>query len=379
VQTRILTSIDQLSDCSSAWDDLWRRSESALPTAQSEPFQLWLKQFAEQKQIRVIVVEEKGQMLAAFPLIGQRLGKVIEVGAMTHNDWSTGADLMVDARADWPRIHRQLLEGMKDLSWPMLWLAGCRTELPVWRSFLGELERARHAVTGHERFRVGQVRVAPSFESLEKMWSRNHRRHMRRAVKRLQEEGGSELVVRSEFNANEIEPLLRRGFEIEHRGWKGSAGSSVLATPGMFEYFLDQSKLLAKAGNLQLVFLEYQGKPIAFEYGWYAKGTYYTPKVAYDEEFAKFTPGQLLRYRLLKKMVEESPGDVVDYMGPLRDATAKWTTDTYSVDSVLVSLRPVVGRTMVLAYRMLRSVRDLRRRGASESKNLAAFAPSTHA
>ncbi len=78
-------------------------------------------------------------------------------------------------------------------------------------------------------------------------------------------EGGTELRELFPTDENEIEELLATGFAIEDRSWKGAAGTSVLKNPHVYQFYLDQAKQLARDGQLELVFLNFQGQPIAFE------------------------------------------------------------------------------------------------------------------
>jgi len=48
---------------------------------------------------------------------------------------------------------------------------------------------------------------------------------------------------------------------------------------------------------------------------------------------------------------------VVDFMGPLADATGKWITGRYEVGATMIALSGVVGRTMLGAYRLARATR----------------------
>lgn len=359
MEFRILKTVSELRDVADAWDDLWRRSDTALPTAQAGPLSLCLQHFWNSQEFRAIVVENEGRMIAALPLVGASVAPGVHVGRLTHSDWSTGGDLMIDSPTDPDEVVRQLRLGMQELPWPLLWLTGCRRESTAWRLLLNEWVCSSPSVVSHQRFDVGLVEIPDDFDAYQASWSKNHRRHMRKATRKIAADGENELKVFSELAVDEVEPLLRSGFEMEHRGWKGDAGTSVLATSGMFEFYLKQAQQFAATGNLQLVFFYHQGRPIAFEYGWQSKGCYITPKVAYDEQFSQYTPGQLLRYFYLQRMSEEGPGQMVDFLGPLSEATAKWTTDTYTIDTVLVAIRPIVGRALMSAYRTLRRVKGL--------------------
>ena len=65
---------------------------------------------------------------------------------------------------------------------------------------------------------------------------------------------------------------------------------------------------------------------IAFEYGWSERGVYYTPKVGFDDDYSRFSPGQLLRYFVLEDAFLRADRRAIDYLGPISEATAKWTT-----------------------------------------------------
>jgi hypothetical protein len=190
---------------------------------------------------------------------------------------------------------------------------------------------------------------------------------MRKAFRRAEEAGGVELDLRRPHSSSELEALLNEGFEVEHRSWKGQEGSSVLANPAMRSFYLRQAARLAQWGSLELAFLRYQGKAIAFEYGWAVHGVYYTPKVGFDDEFAQFSPGQLLRYLLLKDFFSRADRWTVDFLGPLSDATARWATNTYPISRLMIETGKASGKALLGAYRhVIQPVRKIQRRKQSE-------------
>jgi CelD/BcsL family acetyltransferase involved in cellulose biosynthesis len=179
-------------------------------------------------------------------------------------------------------------------------------------------------------------------------WSKNHRRNLRKDERRLEGLGPLRLVVHQDFGADSPAELFRRAFEIEDRSWKGTAGCAVLRTPGMFEFFLRQARQLAAWGSLRLAFLEHQGCPIAFEYGWLAKGVYYSYKVGYEPSFASYGPGHLLRLRLLRALAAEPGVKLVDFHGPLTEALACWATRSYTIGRMILA-PPRRGSRLLLA------------------------------
>jgi CelD/BcsL family acetyltransferase involved in cellulose biosynthesis len=102
-----------------------------------------------------------------------------------------------------------------------------------------------------------------------------------------------------------------------------------------------------------LSFLDLDDRAIAFEYGWLSKGVYHSLKVGFDEAYARLSPGQLLRCLMLKRFFAEGEVSIVDYLGPLSDATGKWATRAYPV-SRLIMANGAVGRLVLNLSRFKR-------------------------
>src|SRR5690606_27740797 len=97
----------------------------------------------------------------------------------------------------------------------------------------------------HEHFRLPQIAIAGSWEAYRATWSRNHRQSLARMRRKLEADHGPLQLRRLQpTSPSEITALLETGFAIEDRSWKGAAGSSVLRTPGMLAYLIQQATLL---------------------------------------------------------------------------------------------------------------------------------------
>jgi CelD/BcsL family acetyltransferase involved in cellulose biosynthesis len=273
-----------------------------------------------------------------------------------------------------------LVEACRQLPWPVLWFDAVVNDSPRWRAFAAALNRAGMPWTSHQRaeLEIGLVDLKRDWEQIQSEWSGNHRRHMRKAERRAEIEGGVQLRFLKELTAGEVEPLLRQGFEVEDRSWKGvESESSVLRKPGLSDFFNRQAQQLAQWGQLALVFLDHQGQPIGFEYGWNSKGVYFSPKVGYDAAFQQLSPGQLLRVKLLERLVTDREHVLWDFFGPLSDATAKWTTSTYRVGRLVVGTSPVAGRLFLSSYKTLRPL--VRRLRGKPAENDGSFEPAVPA
>ncbi len=146
---------------------------------------------------------------------------------------------------------------------------------------------------------------------------------------------------------------LRRAAEIEDQSWKGEHGTSILRTPGMLDYFTRQAELLAQRGQLALHFLELDGRPIAFEYGYLAKGIYFAHKVSYLPEHQTAAPGHVLRWHLLARLCQQSDFRGMDFFGKLTEAAERWMTRRYTVCRLVVCPPRLLSRAMMAAYTRL--------------------------
>ncbi|HKD38246.1 MAG TPA: GNAT family N-acetyltransferase, partial [Pirellulales bacterium] len=276
----------------------------------------------------------------------------LPISRLPRNDWSWAGDLLLDPSIDATGLATFAKEVART-GRPLIWLDAVPFEADRWRRFATAAVDAGLSVNTRESFRVGRIEIDRDWSAYERSWTKNHRRHMRRVERNAESIGGATLVVHRSINPGQVEPLVRRGFEIEMSGWKGRAGSSALSSPAVFELYVEQARLIAAIGQLQITFLVLGDRPIAFEYGWNAKGVYHSFKVGYDESFARLSPGQLLRLQLLRQFFADPAQRAVDFVGPLTDATAKWSTSAYPVGRLLLS-GSRLGRLFIRAYRLRR-------------------------
>lgn len=349
----MIESLAAFYEAAPRWDDLWRRSCVSVPTARAALVAHWLEHFAANASFRAYIVEQDGRFLAALPLVEKRIGRVIKAAALPGNEWSPGAQLLLDPAAHSAAVLTLLVSALQQSPWPLLWLEGASCDAPHWQALMQMLQWSGCEHHYHEQFRVARVELDGDWDAFQANWSGNHRRHMRKALKRAEPEKLTLRIVNA-GSPDAIAAAVREGFAVEDRSWKRAAGTSVMRSPGMLEFFLRQSELLAELGHLHLVMLDDTEGAIAFEYGWSAKGVYYTPKVGYDEAYAQLTPSQILRYKLFEQFHQTRTHRQVDFFGPLSDATSKWQTSDYSVGRLVVSTKQLKSLPLMWAYRTAR-------------------------
>jgi CelD/BcsL family acetyltransferase involved in cellulose biosynthesis len=344
-----LHSACELRKAADAWDDLWQRSEVTFPTMRAELLAQWIEHFATGSRFHTIAIEQENRLVAALPLLRRKLGGLISAGVLPCNEWSSSGEFLLDQSADADRVMDVFFHAMAQCDWPLLWLDEAILEAPRWRIFAQGIDKRRIKKVIRPRWQVGRLRIDGDWAACQARWSRKHRQHISWLARQLEKEGKVELVLHSRLAPDQAALYMRQALEIENLGWKGQTGGSVLSRPGMSAFFIRQAEQLAAWGQLELAFLQCGGQTIAVCYGQNAKGVFHSAKIGYDPRFARYSPGQLLRYFLLKRFFSEQGRAAIDFLGPMTESHAHWRPETYTVARLAVALRPI-GRAALWAY-----------------------------
>jgi CelD/BcsL family acetyltransferase involved in cellulose biosynthesis len=354
-----LESVGELREQAGRWDDLWRRSETPMPTVRAELLAQWIEQFAADRRFLALAVESEGELVAALPLVAEQRAWGGLVARLPRNVWTDGGELLVDAHAPEESLHL-LANGLRRLPWAVIHGEGLDADSPWWRRFLNVLRSRGHASAVRTQFEVGLIDLVGEWDAYEASLSGNHRRAVRKSLRKLEAVGPVELATHSNATSEGAAVLFERLCQVEDKSWKGEAGTSILRTPGMLPYFQRQARQLAEWGCLEIFFVEQHGRALAAEYGFGAKGVYYPHKIAYDPEFSSGGPGRLLRYLQLQRYFANSKYHLVDTLGILSDANAKWSTRRRRSCRLLLSTGGFLGNRLVDAYhRVWPSVKKL--------------------
>jgi CelD/BcsL family acetyltransferase involved in cellulose biosynthesis len=119
------------------------------------------------------------------------------------------------------------------------------------------------------------------------------RKELRRQFARLCELG--EVRIDRRTDAQGIEPWIAQFLALERAGWKGAAGSALAAVPQTERLFRESLAGAASRGRLERLTLSLDGTPIAMLASFVTPPGAFSFKTAFDERFARFSPGVLLQ------------------------------------------------------------------------------------
>jgi CelD/BcsL family acetyltransferase involved in cellulose biosynthesis len=243
----------------------------------------------------------------------------------------------------------------------LLWLEGINPQTAGWQRLLAACDRIGTKNEFRHDRDVGLIDIAHDWPAYEASWTRNHARNLHKARRRLEQAGEVALHFHRVQDQAQAEALLQRAWDIEERSWKARSGTSLASHETARSFVTQQARQLASWDALEFCFLDLDGRPIAFEYGYRGKGVHFAHKTAYDEAFASFSPGQLVMHQVLRSLDADFEIDLLDSLGPLNDALSRWTTRTYPEGRMLIAPRTLWGQALGWIYQAALQYRPRKR------------------
>jgi hypothetical protein len=156
----------------------------------------------------------------------------------------------------------------------------------------------------HERSHTrAYFQPATDLESyLEYSVSGKKRKELRRQERRLGEQG----TLRYDHLApdGDLDAWIDEFLELEAHGWKGKQGTALKNDPAALAVFRGYARGAFERGRWMTLALRLDGRAIAMKCNLLAGGGAVAFKIAYDESYARFSPGVLLEIEHLRRLHE---------------------------------------------------------------------------
>jgi len=141
-------------------------------------------------------------------------------------------------------------------------------------------------------------------EALRQAMSGKTLAKMRRQQRRLAENG--ELDFADVDGNTDLEALINEFLELEAKGWKGDCGTAMAKVPGEEAFFREVMKAAFDLGRLSFLTMRLNGRMIAGQSTLIAPPGSFGFKIAYDENFSKYSPGSLLEIEKVRRLHDET-------------------------------------------------------------------------
>jgi CelD/BcsL family acetyltransferase involved in cellulose biosynthesis len=175
--------------------------------------------------------------------------------------------------------------------------------------------------------------LAEGWERTEARLPRSVRSELGRRRRRLEERGRVTFEIATSARAEELEPLLAQGFEVETSGWKAERGTAIGSEVHLSGFYSDVARWAAARGWLRLAFLRLDGRALAFDFCLEHGDTHWLVKTGYDPAFRAFAPGKLLRREMIARAFREGLA-TYEMLGTDEPWKLEWTSATRSRELV---------------------------------------------
>ena len=206
-------------------------------------------------------------------------------------------DLLIDPEFSQPgaaALFRYFRDNTAD--WDIIDLQDLRPESPLLRN------KADFGL----RTRVVPAGVCPAFslpdsvESFRVRLSKNHKRNLTRARRKLETSG--ELWVKIAA-ADDLFPTMRDLFRLHEACWRKKNLPAMLAQPSLQNFHLEAASAFLKTGRLRLYSLQFEGETIACLYALVKGDRVFGCLSGFDPRLEKFSPGTLLLNYILEDSI----------------------------------------------------------------------------
>ncbi len=302
------------------WDALADRID-AEPWLRPGWFQAWTDAFS-QRPVTCLVLRGREGLRGLIPVVRYRSTLV------SPTNWhSPGYSVIAEDDA----TQRALLQAL---------IADVRNRLSL--RFLPDDAAAvlRDCAVGH-RATTRIILNSPYVEIGRETLSKNTRKHLRKAHRRLSERGRVtfEVVTASD----EVARVLDEGFAVEAAGWKGRNGTAIRSRPDTRRFYEQVARWAAQRGLLRLFFLRVAGRAVAFAFVLQDGHRLYDLKTGFDEAFAEASPGILITREMLSYGAQEGLS-TFEFLGATADWKLRFATGARALHEVQIFGRgPVAG------------------------------------
>jgi len=159
---------------------------------------------------------------------------------------------------------------------------------------------AVHRLSGPNWWRI---ELPERWEDYLAMLSKSHAKKLRRLQRRLLDTGRA--VLRTVERLEELPRAAQILIDLHQRRWRSLGRSGCFASRRFEAFHRDVMSGLLVAGQLQLHWIELEGRPVAAEYQLAAGGVVYAYQSGIDPEAAGYSPGRLAQLATMRRAIGE--------------------------------------------------------------------------
>jgi hypothetical protein len=318
---------------------------------------VWAKHFANDDNLFIVVAYEDEMLLGIFPLL-RKTQTFAGVSYTSFQSMTNYESPRYNVVYQSPEILQAMLSYL-NTHWPwdlidLHFIPADELNYPVLREFKGSLFKKMIIISESES---AFVAINTTWDNYLKTLPKKIKKNLRYFEDRLKREGGFEILTHNE--SYHLDKLLMEAFEIDNKSWRNSTGTSILASPGFKNFYIDLGVHLSRLSRFELHFLSFNHKKIAFDYCVSYKNRYYVLKTAFDQDYALNSPGRILKKKILQGVFDKHSYDSYDFVGSMTSWKKEWTSDSEKLNNIKLFSNTFKARALFYFYFLKQKVKKL--------------------
>jgi CelD/BcsL family acetyltransferase involved in cellulose biosynthesis len=280
---RTITDPAEFEALGPEWDALVRAMPRPSPFLLHAWLVTWWRHYGDRDGMRVHVVRSGGRLEAALPLhVTRRAG--LRVVRFLGDEAAALADLMLAPGAA-PGTARALVAHAAADGGDFADLFGLPAASRLAAAADGDLALV-------PRVEAPVLDLVPDWAEVYRSRTSSKRRSLHRR-RRRQLAGLGDLGIEVATTLDALEPALEAAFALHDARWRDRPEASGFATAAGRRFHRDALRAIAPLGVPRILLLTVGGRPVACNYFLLLGDRMYFHELAFDPEFARFSPGQV--------------------------------------------------------------------------------------
>jgi CelD/BcsL family acetyltransferase involved in cellulose biosynthesis len=304
-----ITSKDQFSTLSGAWERLLEENGSYSPFVTYEWFYSCLE--AYHKEILVFVVKDGARVICIAPLCRYqdsfRRIPIRKIEFITVPDTPFADFILCKSREE--EILKSLLKHLFDEkkgTWDLLALNGLPVESQNYMGLKNVLQENNKKYFEKNSSLIPYIPIKGDWEAFLQSRSIRFKKTHRNIVNRMGKMGQVEIqCLRDDTNGAVFEPITA----VSEKSWKHKEGIAISSRQEFKQFFKTLGTLAGRKGWLLVWLLKAQNIPIAMEYDLECGKKVYALRADFIEEYKEYSPGSYLEYHIIKYLFDNGYGE----------------------------------------------------------------------
>lgn len=309
---REISSRGQFMEMNREWDDVLERCKDRNIFLTWEYLSTYWKHFGNGKRLRILVIEDTGNIIAIAPLRQSRYGSLGPLGYDVIEPLGyrgltpEGADytglILTEREAECTELFMKHLLG--DVSWDFMYLMDV-PDTSKDPTLLASIARQLSLKFELERGAMcPYIPIPRSLDVFLNTLSPKFRKNLRRCMSNLEKNCGKVKLVKYD-ELGSIEESMQVFFDLHQKRWKLKRKPGVFDTQEIRDFYLDVAKRFANSGWLALYFLTVNDEPIATQYCFEYKQRMYYTLGGFEPNYSEYSVGNLVTLKVIEKCIEK--------------------------------------------------------------------------